>query len=50
VHLEVLSLAEDGGNDSFVLLPYVVEHLCIGCGLCEEQCPVEGESAIRIYR
>lgn len=28
--------------------PVVDENLCIGCGLCEENCPVEGESAIKI--
>lgn len=26
--------------------PFVVEHKCNGCGFCEEQCPVAGESAI----
>ncbi len=28
--------------------PFVVEHKCNGCGFCEEQCPVDGESAIRV--
>lgn len=28
--------------------PYVVEDLCIGCGICETKCPVEGKSAIYI--
>jgi ferredoxin len=26
--------------------PVVIEHKCNGCGYCEEQCPVAGESAI----
>ncbi len=26
--------------------PFVIEHKCNGCGFCEEQCPVAGESAI----
>jgi ferredoxin len=26
--------------------PVVIEHKCNGCGFCEEQCPVAGESAI----
>lgn len=26
--------------------PYVVEHLCIGCGICENRCPINGGAAI----
>lgn len=29
--------------------PYVVVELCIGCGICEEHCPLAGEAAIRVY-
>lgn len=32
-----------------VPLPQVRPHLCIGCGLCEHQCPVEGASAIQVF-
>ena len=28
--------------------PYIVEELCIGCGICENKCPVEGKSAIEV--
>ena len=28
--------------------PKVIDKLCIGCGICETKCPVEGASAIRI--
>jgi MauM/NapG family ferredoxin protein len=30
--------------------PIVDTTRCIGCGICEFQCPVEGEAAIRVYR
>jgi MauM/NapG family ferredoxin protein len=36
-----------GGND--IQRPRVIEDLCIGCGICEYQCPVEGEAAIRVF-
>jgi len=28
--------------------PFVNERLCPGCGICEQKCPVEGGSAIRV--
>ena len=32
-----------------VLLPIVDRERCIGCGICENKCPVQGDSAIRVY-
>jgi ferredoxin len=32
-----------------VRLPHVLRELCTGCGICEYKCPVNGESAIRVY-
>ena len=29
--------------------PVVISTRCIGCGLCETRCPLNGESAIRVY-
>lgn len=31
------------------LRPHVDEAICIGCGICENKCPVDPESAIRVY-
>ncbi|MBD3169075.1 MAG: 4Fe-4S binding protein [candidate division Zixibacteria bacterium] len=31
----------DGGTQ-VLKMPYIVEDLCIGCGICEFKCPVEG--------
>lgn len=36
------------GNSVQLLLPYVIPELCIGCGICENKCPVAGEAAIRV--
>ena len=29
--------------------PYVVQERCIGCGICENHCPLNGQAAIRVY-
>ncbi len=29
--------------------PRVDPHLCVGCGICEFRCPVEGDAAIRVF-
>ncbi len=34
------------GDPRIVKRPYVKESSCIGCGICETKCPVEGRSAI----
>jgi MauM/NapG family ferredoxin protein len=39
-----------GQGDGGLQKPFVVADRCIGCGVCEQHCPVEGEAAIRVYR
>lgn len=36
------------GEARRIKIPRVVDKLCIGCGICETKCPVEGTSAIRV--
>lgn len=36
------------GESVRVKLPYVLEDVCIGCGICENKCPVQGNAAIRV--
>jgi len=38
------------GEKVLVKLPVIVPDQCIGCGICENKCPVGGESAIRVKR
>jgi Pyruvate/2-oxoacid:ferredoxin oxidoreductase delta subunit len=47
--LEGSSEAKGSSGNSDVLLPEVIQELCIGCGICEYKCPVEGEAAIRVF-
>jgi NAD-dependent dihydropyrimidine dehydrogenase PreA subunit len=28
--------------------PVVIHDACVGCGLCESKCPINGEAAIRV--
>jgi polyferredoxin/Pyruvate/2-oxoacid:ferredoxin oxidoreductase delta subunit len=50
IRLEEVTGIDDRGEPSAVQRPYVLEDVCIGCGICEYQCPVEGRAAIEVYR
>ncbi|MGC8879787.1 MAG: 4Fe-4S binding protein [Anaerolineae bacterium] len=50
IRLEEMTVADDLGQMVTVQRPHVVGDLCIGCGICEYQCPIEGEAAIRVFR
>ena len=30
-------------------MPYVVDELCNGCGICENVCPLEGKAGIEVF-
>jgi len=38
----------DGPGEAFVQLPSVDLKTCVGCGICENKCPVRGRPAIRV--
>jgi MauM/NapG family ferredoxin protein len=50
IRLEEVTLTDNSGEPTIVQRPYVLEDVCIGCGICEYQCPMGGEAAIRVYR
>jgi polyferredoxin len=49
IQLEETEAVNALGETVSLQRPQVVKELCIGCGICEYQCPMGGESAIRVY-
>ncbi|MDZ7262663.1 MAG: 4Fe-4S binding protein, partial [candidate division KSB1 bacterium] len=46
IKFEIKEVIKPDGNKRMVKFPYVVEDLCIGCGICVTKCPVIGEAGI----
>jgi MauM/NapG family ferredoxin protein len=38
------------GTKKLIKQPYVIDRLCIGCGICENKCPLEGKGAVLVTR
>jgi polyferredoxin len=49
VELEKMETVDELGQRLTIRRPRVVEERCIGCGVCEYNCPVAGQAAIRVY-
>jgi polyferredoxin len=49
VYLEKRDFVQPDGSTVTVQLPHVDRSRCIGCGICEFKCPLNGNAAIRIY-
>jgi polyferredoxin len=47
--LEQIVVRNASGELVSVQRPQVIRERCIGCGVCEHRCPVDGEAAIRVY-
>ena len=45
---QVVELQDRHGAAKKLKQPYVDPRLCIGCGICENKCPVEDRAAIRV--
>ena len=43
-----VAMVDPAGQPVTVRQPYVVDELCIGCGICETKCPLPGRSAIYV--
>lgn len=49
IKLETVEAVTPDGEAVTVQRPRVVRERCIGCGICEYKCPVNGEAAIRVF-
>ncbi|MGB8646991.1 MAG: 4Fe-4S dicluster domain-containing protein [Anaerolineae bacterium] len=49
IKLEQVDVETPDGQTAHLQRPLVVHSLCIGCGICEYQCPLTGPAAIRVY-
>jgi MauM/NapG family ferredoxin protein len=49
IQLEETEVVNAVGEVVLLQRPRVVKELCIGCGICEYQCPMGGDSAVRIH-
>jgi NAD-dependent dihydropyrimidine dehydrogenase PreA subunit len=49
VYLEKRDFTRSDGSTVTVQAPHVDRDKCIGCGICEFKCPLNGEAAIRVY-
>jgi polyferredoxin len=48
--LRTFTVKNKDGQEIEIQQPYVDHDLCVGCGSCETNCPVDGPSAIRVQR
>jgi len=48
IKLEEVEVRDADGTLVTVKRPRVIRERCIGCGICETKCPLDGEAAIRV--
>jgi polyferredoxin/formate hydrogenlyase subunit 6/NADH:ubiquinone oxidoreductase subunit I len=48
IYSREITITKRDGNPITLRRPYVDPALCIGCGICEHECPVTDEAAIRV--
>ena len=49
IRLEIIQAMVDGQRKTLAL-PYIDADRCTGGGICENQCPLEGERTMRVVR
>ena len=46
IRFQTVSVVDEAGETRSLKQPYVVDDLCIGCGICETMCPLPGRPGI----
>jgi translation initiation factor RLI1 len=46
IRFRQVTVRNDQDQLAEVLQPYVVDNLCIGCGICENKCPLPDQPAV----
>jgi polyferredoxin len=49
IELQGSIFQQTDGSTITIQTPYVFRERCIGCGICENKCPVKGTAAIQVY-
>lgn len=50
IRFETVRETDHYGKEIDLKKPYVIDELCIGCGICENKCPLAGRSAIEVFK
>ncbi|MDY7077246.1 MAG: 4Fe-4S dicluster domain-containing protein [Chloroflexota bacterium] len=50
IRVQEVTVIDESGAEMLLQQPYVVLDLCIGCGICEYNCPMEAQAAIQVQR
>lgn len=49
IYLQESEVLDASGEPFILQLPFVDRERCIGCGICEYRCPINGDSAIQVF-
>ncbi|HUV14857.1 MAG TPA: 4Fe-4S dicluster domain-containing protein [Acidobacteriota bacterium] len=48
IWVEVIEVTNESGQKVFVQQPHVDPELCVGCGICQNKCPIKDQSGIYV--
>lgn len=50
IHFDIVAVPNAAGKVVKIQRPYVLLERCVGCGICENKCPLDGPAAIAVRR